>query len=107
MCALLVPVIICPVWAEVYTNEQGQKIECDRDSGDRSSGRGQGHPVLGTLAGGAIGGLAGHQFGKGSGNTAMTAAGAAGGAVAGHKLSERKQEEAARDQNEEHCHPID
>ena len=40
----------------------------------------------GTLLGGAIGGLAGNQFGKGRGKTAATAFGAVLGAFAGNKV---------------------
>jgi outer membrane lipoprotein SlyB len=50
---------------------------------------------LGTVAGAVIGGVAGHQVGSGSGNTAATIAGAAGGAYIGHQLEKRKQAENA------------
>ena len=40
---------------------------------------------VGAVAGGALGGVVGHQFGKGNGKTAMTVLGAIGGAVAGHQ----------------------
>jgi outer membrane lipoprotein SlyB len=46
---------------------------------------------LGTVAGAVIGGVAGHQVGSGSGNTAATIAGAAGGAYIGHQLEKRNQ----------------
>lgn len=49
---------------------------------------GQGSP-LGAIAGGVIGGLLGHQVGKGNGNTVATVAGAAGGAYAGHEIEKR------------------
>lgn len=41
---------------------------------------------LGTVAGGVIGGLLGHEVGGGSGKTAMTVLGAAGGAYAGNTV---------------------
>ncbi|SFC49023.1 Glycine zipper 2TM domain-containing protein [Polaromonas sp. OV174] len=41
---------------------------------------------LGTVAGGVVGGLLGHQVGGGSGKTAMTVLGAAGGAYAGNTI---------------------
>jgi outer membrane lipoprotein SlyB len=41
---------------------------------------------VGTVAGGVIGGLLGHQMGGGSGKTAMTVLGAAGGAFAGNAI---------------------
>jgi outer membrane lipoprotein SlyB len=43
---------------------------------------------LGTVAGGVIGGLLGHEVGGGNGKTAMTVLGAAGGAYAGNKVEE-------------------
>lgn len=46
---------------------------------------------LGTVAGAVIGGVAGHQVGKGKGNTAATVAGTAGGAYIGHQLEKRNQ----------------
>ncbi len=45
----------------------------------------------GTLIGGALGGLAGHQVGGGSGQTVTTIAGAVGGAVVGTKVANRNQ----------------
>lgn len=44
---------------------------------------------LGTLGGAAAGGLAGSQFGKGKGNTAMTVIGVLGGALAGREVQKR------------------
>jgi len=41
---------------------------------------------VGAVAGGALGGVLGHQFGKGDGKKAMTVLGAIGGAVAGHQV---------------------
>lgn len=41
---------------------------------------------LGTVAGGVVGGLLGHQVGGGNGKTAMTVLGAAGGAFAGNQI---------------------
>ena len=41
---------------------------------------------LGTVAGGVLGGLLGHQVGGGNGKTAMTVLGAAGGAYAGNTI---------------------
>lgn len=43
----------------------------------------------GTLGGGALGGLAGNQFGKGKGNIAMTALGVVGGAFAGREVEKQ------------------
>lgn len=41
---------------------------------------------LGAVAGGVAGAVVGNQFGKGTGNTAMTIIGAGGGAYAGHQV---------------------
>jgi hypothetical protein len=49
-----------------------------------------GKEVLGTAAGAAVGGVLGHQVGRGSGQTAATVAGAAVGGFAGYKLTEDK-----------------
>ncbi|HWI28884.1 MAG TPA: glycine zipper 2TM domain-containing protein [Stellaceae bacterium] len=43
--------------------------------------------ACGTLVGAGAGGLAGNQFGHGSGKTAATAAGVIGGGVLGHALT--------------------
>ena len=43
----------------------------------------------GTLGGAAAGGLAGNQFGRGSGNIAMTALGVVGGAFAGREVEKQ------------------
>ena len=43
------------------------------------------HNIVGTLIGGAAGGIAGHQIGKGSGRTVATIGGAAGGAYLGNE----------------------
>ncbi len=40
----------------------------------------------GAVVGGLLGGVVGHQFGKGDGKKAMTVVGAVGGAVAGHQI---------------------
>jgi len=45
---------------------------------------------LGTVAGAVVGGVAGHQVGSGSGQTAATVLGAAGGAYVGHELENRQ-----------------
>jgi uncharacterized protein YcfJ len=88
-----------PALADVYTNEQGQQINCEQQTTTTQKG---GHRVLGTLAGGAVGGLVGNQFGKGSGKTALTAAGAVGGALAGRKLSEGKTQTTTT----QNCQPV-
>jgi outer membrane lipoprotein SlyB len=54
-----------------------------------------GSAVAGTLVGGAVGAVVGHQFGDGKGKDLATVAGAVGGAVAGHELQQRAQERRA------------
>ncbi len=48
---------------------------------------------LGTIVGGAAGGVIGHQFGGGSGKTALTIAGAVGGAVAGSQIQKATEKD--------------
>lgn len=54
--------------------------------------KGGGSAVVGTVAGAAVGGVVGHQFGSGQGNDLATVAGAVGGAIVGHELQQRAQE---------------
>ncbi|MBB1625325.1 glycine zipper 2TM domain-containing protein [Achromobacter sp. UMC71] len=42
--------------------------------------------LVGTIAGGAVGGVVGNQFGGGNGKTALTVLGAVGGALAGREV---------------------
>lgn len=49
------------------------------------------HQPLRTLAAGTLGGVVGHQFGNGKGQTAMTAAGALAGAGASRYHQDRQQ----------------
>lgn len=46
--------------------------------------------VVGTVLGGAAGGVVGHQIGGGHGKDIATAVGAAGGAYAGHEIANNK-----------------
>jgi outer membrane lipoprotein SlyB len=52
----------------------------------RQKGEGTG---LGAVAGGALGGILGHQVGGGNGRTALTVLGAVGGGFAGHEVEQR------------------
>jgi len=47
--------------------------------------------LIGPIAGGALGGLAGSQIGSGSGKTIATIAGAAGGAMVGTEVERRQK----------------
>ena len=53
---------------------------------------GGGSTVGGTLAGAAVGGVVGHQFGSGNGKDLATVAGAVGGAIVGHEIQQSAQE---------------
>ena len=86
--------------AEIFTNEQGQRVECHDEEVTTKKGV---NPTVGTLAGAAIGGVVGNQFGSGKGKTAMTAAGAAGGAIAGKNYSENRPGET---QVQRVCRPL-
>ena len=59
--------------------------------------RGGGAPVgLGAIIGGVAGGIIGHQFGGGSGNTAATIVGALGGAAVGNEVEKANAGERFR-----------
>jgi uncharacterized protein YcfJ len=83
----------------VYTNQDGQRVECTREPPHDSNG----HPILGTLAGGALGGVVGNQFGKGKGKTAATVAGVIAGGAVGHHVASGDNNQSP----EQYCHIID
>ena len=60
----------------------------------RQKGKGTG---LGVVAGGVLGGVAGHQVGGGNGKTAMTVLGAIGGGLAGKEVEKRARSETVFD----------
>lgn len=88
LAGLLAAASVAAVQAEVYTNEQGERIECRQEAVQTKNA----HPIAAPLAGAVIGGVVGNQFGSGRGKDAMTAAGAVGGAVAGKKIDENRVE---------------
>ncbi len=88
--------------AEVYTNSNGEKMECHKVRVVHHKQWGTGG-VAGTAIGGAAGGLLGNQFGRGSGNAAMTAAGALGGAVVGHEIGKSHDTTVTYEQR---CKPV-
>ena len=51
---------------------------------------------LGAIVGGVAGGIIGHQFGSGSGNTAATIAGALAGGAIGHEVQRANADERFR-----------
>lgn len=60
----------------------------------RQKGEGTG---LGAVAGGALGGILGHQVGGGNGRTALTVLGAVGGGFAGHEVEQRARSTTSYD----------
>ncbi len=57
----------------------------------QKAGSGDKHKVLGTVGGGLVGGVLGHQIGGGTGKKLATAAGALGGALVGRKIQGNQQ----------------
>ncbi len=53
--------------------------------------QGANHQVAGTILGGVVGGLLGHQVGGGRGNTLATIAGAVGGGYVGNRMGQPGQ----------------
>src|SRR3546814_8395929 len=69
-----------PAFASVYTNADGQRVEChDEQMVTKTDDHSLAAPVLGAVAGGVIG----HQIGGGHGTDIATGAGAVGGAAVG------------------------
>ncbi len=98
--ALVAAGLSMPAMAEVYTNEDGQRVECHYEQTQSDKG----HPVAAPLAGAVVGGVIGHQFGGGRGNDIATAAGAVGGAYAGQKYNDGKTEDSVATRKV--CEPI-
>jgi uncharacterized protein YcfJ len=67
-----------PIYRNNHASHQYQNHSNHRNYNSRT------HSLTSTIAGGIIGGVAGHQFGKGSGNTVMTLAGTVLGGSIGH-----------------------
>ena len=64
------------------------------------------HRILGTVAGAALGGLVGNQFGGGNANKAATAAGVVAGGYAGNKVQGRMQEGNTYTTMERRCEEV-
>lgn len=64
------------------------------------------HRILGTVAGAALGGLVGNQFGGGNTNKALTAAGVVAGGYAGNKVQERTQQGSTYTTMERRCEEV-
>ncbi|HKY92841.1 MAG TPA: glycine zipper 2TM domain-containing protein [Nevskiaceae bacterium] len=86
--------------AEVYTNEMGQKVECQ----DVVVNEKKDHPIAAPLAGAVIGGVVGNQVGSGSGKDIATGVGAAGGAMAGKSYNDNRV--ASGGQVQRVCKPV-
>ena len=93
-----------PALADMRTDENGRRVDCTREEVTTTTDK-EGHPVAGTLIGGAAGAVVGHQFGSGRGKDVATAGGAVAGAAAGHEIA--KGGEKKETHTEEHCRPID
>lgn len=81
---------IAPAYAEVYTNESGQRMECHDQQVVTKKGD---HPIAAPVIGAVAGGVIGHQFGGGRGQDIATGAGAVGGAAAGKHLNDKNARE--------------
>ena len=86
--AMMAAVMIASVsaaQAKIYTDENGEKVECKKVRVAVKKEWGAGG-VAGTIIGGAAGGVIGHQIGGGRGKDLATGVGAVGGAAAGHEI---------------------
>ena len=79
--------------------------ECWTETVNRSSYRPGAY--IAPIAGGIIGGVVGHQFGKGRGNTALTVAGTLLGASVGHGLGQSNYRQQPVVEHERHCETVD
>lgn len=93
LAALCIAGLSMPAFAETYTDDNGNRMECHYESAKG----GDGHPVASPLAGAVVGGVVGHQFGGGKGNDLATVAGAGAGAYAGKKYNDNKVDKANDD----------
>src|SRR3546814_15856521 len=69
-----------PAFASVYTNADGQRVECPDEQLVTKKGD---HPLAAPVLGAVAGGVIGHQMGGGHGKDIATGAGAGGGAGGG------------------------
>lgn len=84
--AALLAVSAGPALADVYTNENGQRMECHDEQVVTKKGD---HPIAAPLVGAVAGGVIGHQFGGGHGQDIATGAGAVGGAAVGKNYNDK------------------
>src|SRR3546814_2804430 len=75
-----------PAFASVYTNADGQRVECHDEQVVTIKGD---HPLAAPVLGAVAGGVIGHHIGGGHGKDIATGARAAGGAAAGKKYTDQ------------------
>jgi len=99
--AAALSVIATPALAEIYTNDDGQRVECHYETvkGD------EGHPVAAPVIGAVAGGVLGHQVGGGRGKDLATVAGAGVGAYAGKKYNDNKTDDSTATRKV--CQPVE
>lgn len=79
-----------PTFASVYTNADGQRVECHDEQVVTKKGD---HPILAPVLGAVAGGVIGHQIGGGHGKDIATGAGAVGGAAVGKHYNDQNAQE--------------
>jgi uncharacterized protein YcfJ len=99
--AVLATCLTTPALADVYTNEQGQRMECHDEKIVTRKGD---HPVAAPVVGAIAGGVLGHQFGGGRGKDIATGVGAVGGAAAGQHYNNKNAQEEVTTRRV--CNPI-
>lgn len=99
--AAALSLIATPALAEIYTNGDGQRVECHYETvkGD------EGHPVAAPVIGAVAGGVLGHQVGGGRGKDLATVAGAGVGAYAGKKYNDNKTDDSTATRKV--CQPVE
>lgn len=74
------------------TSSTGQRLICHDEVVAEQAAPSDQHRLVGTIAGAAVGGLVGNQFGGGDTNKALTAAGVVAGGYAGNQVQKRMQQ---------------
>ena len=90
MLAAAVAASSVPAFAEVYTNENGQRMDCQDQQVVTKKGD---HPIAAPVLGAVAGGVIGHQIGGGRGQDIATGAGAVGGAAVGKHYNDKNARE--------------
>jgi len=89
--AMAAAALATPAFADVYTNADGQRVECHDEQVVTKKGD---HPIAAPVIGAIAGGVVGHQFGGGHGKDIATGAGAVGGAAVGKHYNDKNAQEA-------------